>query len=251
MSRIDHLNRLLGTRLEADAKPNPRTIGTTPVSGTYDIELARITPDPDQPRKTFDDDDLTRLASSLKSDGQLEPIRVRYDAGQDRYVIVCGERRYRAAHLAGLRSLLAIIDDRDLQPDRLTHLQLVENALRVDLSPLESARAYDALMSTWNCTQQELARRLNISESKVSRALTLLHLPAGVQGDIEAGKVAPTAAVKQARRRPVARCKKRQRGKPVRISTAAGVATVTPKPGQTVAAVLAAALDAERRREAA
>jgi ParB family chromosome partitioning protein len=249
-TRYDHLSRLLGSRLEVDARSNPRTVGAAPAAGTYDIELERIVPDPNQPRKTVDADDLDRLSASLKSDGQLEPIRVRYDAGQDRYVIICGERRYRAAGRAGLRSLLAIVDDRDLQPDRLTHLQLVENALRSDLSPLESARAYDALMSTWNCTQVELAQRLNVSESKVSRALALLHLPAGVQGDIEAGKVGPTAAVKQARRRPVAQCKKRG-GRPVRIVTAAGVVTVTPKPGQTVAAVLAAALETEQRKGAA
>jgi ParB family transcriptional regulator, chromosome partitioning protein len=249
-TRYDHLSRLLGTRLEADARPNPRAVGASPAAGTYDIELARITPDPEQPRKHFDDDELGRLAASLKADGQLEPVRVRYDAGQDRYVIVCGERRYRAAQRAGLRSLLAIVDDRDLQPDRLTHLQLVENALRVDLSPLESARAYDALMATWDCTQQELAQRLNISESKVSRSLALLHLPADVHADIEAGKVGAVAAVKQARRRPVARCNRRK-SKPVRIVTAAGVVTVAPKPGQSVAAVLAAALEAEQRKGAA
>lgn len=251
MSRYDHLSKLLGTRLEADARPNPRTVGTTPAGGTFDIELTRIVPDQDQPRKEFADDELDRLASSLKADGQLEPIRVRYDSDRDRYVIVCGERRYRAARRAGLRSLLAIVDERDLQPDRLTHLQLVENALRVDLSPMESARAYDALMSTWNCTQQELAQRLNISESKVSRALALLRLPADAQADIEAGKVGAVAAVKQARRRPVARGKKQARPKPIRITTAAGVVVVTPKPGQTVAAVLAAALETEQRRGAA
>jgi hypothetical protein len=105
-------------------------------------------------------------------------------------------------------------------------------------------------MSTWNCTQVELAQRLNVSESKVSRALALLHLPAGVQGDIEAGKVGPTAAVKQARRRPVARCKKRD-SRPVRIATPAGIVTVAPKPGHAVAAVLMAALEAEQRKGAA
>jgi ParB/RepB/Spo0J family partition protein len=250
MSRYEHLSRMLGPRLDADARPNPRAVGAAPAAGTFQIELGRIVPDPDQPRKVFDDADLDLLAGSLKADGQLEPVRVRYDGRQDRYVIVCGERRYRAAHRAGLPSLLAIVDDRDLQPDRLTHLQLVENALRVDLSPLESARAYDALMSTWNCTQQELARRLNISESKVSRALALLRLPAGAHADIEAGKVGAVAAVKHARRKPVARCN-RKTSKPTRITTPAGVVVVTPKSGQTVAAVLAAALDAERLRGAA
>jgi len=250
MSKYDHLSRLLGTRIEADARANPRTVGASPAAGTFDIELSRIVADLEQPRKHFEEEDLTLLAASLKSDGQLEPIRVRYDAGQDRYVIVCGERRYRAATRAGLRSLLAIVDDRDLQPDRLTHLQLVENALRVDLSPLESARAYDALMSTWDCTQQELARRLSVSESKVSRSLALLKLPAAVHDDIEAGKAGAMSTVKQARRKPVARCN-RKGPKPVKIVTLAGVVVVTPKPGQSVHDVLAAEMEAEERRGAA
>jgi len=248
MSRYDHLSKLLGGRLEADAKANPRTVGTTPAGGTFDIDLARIVPDPGQPRKHFDDAELGDLAGSLKSVGQLEPIRVRYDAERDRYVIITGERRYRAAHRAGLPTLVAIVDDQHTAPDRLTHMQLVENALRVDLSPLESARAYQQLMSAWSCSQVELSRRLSISESKVSRALALLALPAELHGDIEAGKVAPTMAVKQARRKPAA--KSGRRVKPVRISTPAGVVVVTPKQGQTVVDVLTAAL-LEQKRSAA
>lgn len=248
MSKFDQISKLMGGRLEVDARHNPKTVGITPVSGTYAIDLHRITPDPNQPRKTFDDEDLDLLAGSLRDDGQLEPIRVRYDANGDRYVIVVGERRYRAAQRAGLKTLNAIVDDRQMQADRLTHLQLVENALRADLAPIEAAAAYRALMSTWACNQQELARRLHISESKVSRALAVLKLPAEKQAAVAAGKVAPTAAVKQqAKRRPTTT----RRVKPVKITTPVGVVVVTPKPGQTVADVLTAAVATLRGREAA
>jgi ParB family chromosome partitioning protein len=249
-SRYDHLAQLLGTRLEADARPNPRTVGAVPAPGTFTIDLGRIAPDPDQPRKQFDDDDLDRLAASLKADGQLEPVRVRYDAGQDRYVIVCGERRYRAAGRAGLRSLLAIVDDRDLQPDRLTHLQLVENALRADLTPLEAGAAYRELMAVWNCNQQELAARLHVSASKVSRAIAALDLPADIQQAVDDGKVGAVAAVKQARRK-TASSRKSSKPKPTRIVTGAGVVIVTPKPGQSVVDVLLAAVESEQKRGAA
>jgi len=248
MSQYDKISRLLGTRLEADARANPKTIGTTPAAGICDIELGRIVADPDQPRKTFDQEELDRLAASLKAEGQLEAIRVRYDAGQDRFVVIYGERRWRAAQLAGLPSLQAIVDDRDLAPDRVMHLQLVENALRQDLSPMESARAYDALMATWNCTQQELASRLNVSPAKVSRTLALLKLPDDQQVQIDAGEAAAMSVVKKARRKPIARCKK---PKTVRISTPFGVVVVTPKKGQTVGDVLAAAMEAERGKAAA
>lgn len=247
-TKFDQITRLMGGRLEADARHNPKTVGTTPVGGTYAIDLHRIIPDPDQPRKVFDDEDIDLLAASLRDDGQMEPVRVRYDSANDRYVIVVGERRYRAAQRAGLKTLLAIVDDRQMQADRLLHLQLVENCLRVDLAPMEAAAAYQALMSTWGCNQQELARRLHISESKVSRALAVLKLPAEKQAAVAAGKVAPTAAVKQQakRRQPTSR-----RPKPVKITTPVGTVVVTPKPGQSVVDVLAAAMSHQRGREAA
>lgn len=248
MSRYDRLSHLLGSRLEADARLNPKTVGTTPAAGVCDIELHRIVADPEQPRKTFDPEEVARLAASLKADGQLEAIRVRYDIVKDRFIVVCGERRWRAARQAGLKSLLAIVDDRELSPDRLLHLQLVENAIREDLSPLESARAYSALLTTWSCTQQELASRLNISPAKVSRTLALLKLPDDQQVQIDAGTAAAMSSVKAARRKPIARCKK---PKSVRISTPFGVVVVTPKKGQTVGDVLAAAMEAERGKAAA
>lgn len=248
MSKFDQISKLMGGRLEADARHSPKTVGITSVGGTYAIDLHRIMPDPDQPRKDFSEEDIDLLAASLRDDGQMEPIRVRYDSVADRYVVIVGERRYRAAQRAGLKTLLAIVDDRQMQADRVLHLQLVENCLRVDLAPLEAAAAYQALMNTWGCNQQELARRLHISESKVSRALAVLKLPVEKQAAVAAGKVAPTAAVKQqAKRRPSAS----RRAKPVKITTPVGTVVVTPKPGQTVADVLRAAIDQQATKAAA
>jgi hypothetical protein len=106
-------------------------------------------------------------------------------------------------------------------------------------------------MAVWNCNQQQLADRLHISPSKVSRAIAALSLPADVQQAVETGEVGAVAAVMKARRRPTSKARKSARMVPVRIATPAGVVIVTPKRGQSVVDVLAAALDAERKRGAA
>lgn len=249
MNKFSRLSGLVGSRLEADAQTNPRTVGTTPAVGVVAIELGRIVPDPDQPRKTFDPDEINDLARSLKRDGQLEPIRVRYDAGQDKYVILVGERRFRASGVAGLPTVLAIVEDRELPRDRVIALQLIENALRSDLEPIEAARAYRDLMDAWGCTQSDLAYRLNISQSKVSRALALLDLPEAVAAGVRAGEVKPSAAIKQAPKRT----RKPRTPKPqsTRMHTAYGTVVVTPNDGQSVVDVLTAALEAARGRAAA
>lgn len=251
MSKLDRIAQLVGTRLEVDAGRRAKTVGATVMHGAYDLELGRITADPNQPRKHFDDDDLRLLANSLREHGQIEPVVVRYDEAADRYVLIAGERRYRAALLIGLRSLRAIVDERGLTADRITEMQLVENALRCDLSPLEAAAAFRDLMATWNCNQQQLAQRLHISQSKVSRTLALLDLPKESHTAVMQGEVAPTVAVKReaAKRSP----KSGRAAKPKRVTlrTPAGQAVVIAKPGHTVADVLAAALDAARGRAAA
>jgi ParB family chromosome partitioning protein len=254
MTKADTLARLLGTRVAADAAHAGQTVGVQPVTTAKVVDIARIVPDPDQPRKVFDDDDLALLAGSLKDHGQQVAVQVRWDAGRDRWVLVDGERRYRAALLAGLTTLKVDTVSGDISPDRVLELQLVENALRADLTPLESGAAYQQLMAVWNCNQQQLATRLHISQSKVSRAIAALTLPVEVQQAVEAGKVGATTAVKQARRKPPAapgRGRRPARTKAVRIPTDAGTVVVTAKPGRSVVDVLMAALDAERKRGAA
>lgn len=248
--KSDHLSKLLGTRLEADAAHAPQTVGVKPLHGARAIEVARIVADPSQPRKEFDDEELDRLAASLRDAGQRDTIRVRWDGKQERYVIVSGERRWRAAQRAGLPTLLAIVDDGEMADDRVLEMQLLENLLRVDLSAIEAGRAYKTLMTTWNCSQKELAARLHVSESKVSRALQALDLPAEVQKEIALGNRGGTTAVKQARRKSASR-PAAKREKPVRLTCPAGAAVVTVKPGRTLVDVLTALLEQERRRAAA
>jgi ParB/RepB/Spo0J family partition protein len=172
-------------------------------------------------------------------------------------VLIDGERRWRAAAMIGMTTLAAIVDGRALTPDQVLETQIVENALRQDLTQLEAGAAYRVLMRHWNCTQQQLAERLHVSQSKVSRALAALDLPAAVQEEIRGGKTAATAAVKTAARNAGRRAARKPSHSPaagagaaVQIDTDAGLVVVTVKPGHTVDDALAAAV-AKRRSAAA
>jgi ParB/RepB/Spo0J family partition protein len=182
------------------------------------IDIGRIVADPDQPRKTFDAEDMALLAGSLRDHGQRDPVKVRWDAGRDRWVLIDGERRWRAAQTIGLTTLSAVIEQQLISSDRVLELQLVENALRTGLTPLEAGAAYQQLMAVWNCNQKALAQRLHISESKVSRSIDALNLPVETKAAVEAGTVGVMTAVKEARRKPAA-AGRRAAAKPIRIST--------------------------------
>lgn len=241
-AKLDLLNSVLGNRVTADAGRNARAAGTTSLPSALSIRLDRMEPDPDQPRKEFDQEEIDNLAASIRSVGLLQPVAVRYVAERDRYVILDGERRWRAAKQAGISSITAVVDDRDLTPDRIMQLQVVANALRCDLSPLESARAYRSLQTAWGCTAKELASRLNISESKLSRTMALLDLPASQQKAIDSGTVAPTVAVQKARVKPSTAKKRAKKAKPLTIRTPLGVVTVAPASGVGVIDLLQAAI---------
>lgn len=158
------------------------------------IRLERIGPDPKQPRKEFDEESLARLADSMKSRGQLQPIRVRWDDAADRYLVVVGERRYRAALLAGMDSIACVVVSGNPTPEDLLEDQLVENALREDLKPIEQARAYQALLAARSLSQRQLAERLQIGHASIARALALLELPSTIQEEVDEGKIAPNTA---------------------------------------------------------
>lgn len=251
-ARLDLLNSVMGNRVVADASRLRRAAGTKALPSALSILLDRIEPDPDQPRKDFDQDEIDRLAASITSLGLQQPITVRYVADRDRYVIVDGERRWRAARQANLASLNCVVNDQELTADRIMQLQLVANALRCDLSPLESARAYRSLQVAWGCTAKDLAARLNISESKLSRTLALLDLPEQQRVAVESGTVAPTAAVKRARTKPTTAKKRAGKPKPVTIRTPLGVVTLTPSNRDVALAdLLHAAMAQLASREAA
>ena len=168
--------------------------GVTRAKNACVIPLDRIVRDPQQPREEFDEDALGRLADSLKERGQLQAVGVRWDEGQGAYVIVFGERRWRAARMAGLTVLNAVVMDGSVQAGDLIVVQLVENAVREDLKPVEQARAYRRLMDAKGWSTRQVARELSVDQAKVVRTLALLELPEGVQEQVEQGAIAPTTA---------------------------------------------------------
>jgi ParB family chromosome partitioning protein len=143
----------------------------------------------DQPREEFDEESLDRLADSIKTKGQLQPIRVRWDEGRGAYVIVSGERCWRAAVRARIPTLSCVVHEGKLDQAELLTLQLIENALREDLRPVEQARAFRKLMEAHGWSGNRLAQELAITQSTVSRALALLDLPESVQAKVDAGEV--------------------------------------------------------------
>lgn len=181
------------------AAPNNRYAGCTRIKDALAIELDRIVPDPAQPRKEFDEEGLRELAASLKDRGQLQPARVRYDETSERWVIVAGERRYRAALLAGLKTLACVEAHRDQTPDEILTDQLVENCLREDLKPIEQANAYKALMDRRGWAYRELAEFLHISKATISKAISLLTLPEPVQELVEQGSLSRHTAYEVSR----------------------------------------------------
>ena len=174
-----------------------RFAGTVRAKNILEIPVAQIVRDPEQPREEFDEDELARLAASLKYHGQLQPIRVRWDQDRGKYIVIAGERRWRAAQVAGLATLTATVDDPD--PERILEQQLVENALRLDLNPLEKANAYRRLMDARGWSQTELADRLNVHKASVSRSLALLDLPEPVQARVAEGSMSASVAAEIAR----------------------------------------------------
>ena len=173
--------------------------GSSRIKDALAIELDRIIPDPDQPRKEFEPEALGSLASSLKDRGQLQPIRVRWSAEAERWVIVSGERRWRAATMAGLATISCIEAKGQMSPGDILEDQLVENCIREDLKPIEQARAFRALLDIRGCSARQLAESLRISHQAVGRALSLLTLPAELQRQVEAGLVPPSAAAEVAK----------------------------------------------------
>jgi ParB family chromosome partitioning protein len=181
------------------AAPSERYAGCTRIKDALAIEIGRIIPDPDQPRKDFDEGALKELASSLKERGQLQPARVRWDESCGKWIIIAGERRYRAALIAGLPTLACVEARGELTPDETLTDQLVENCLREDLKPIEQANAYKALMDRHGWSYRQLAEFLHISKGTISKALALLSLPETILDMVEGGTLAPNTAYEVSR----------------------------------------------------
>lgn len=147
------------------------------------LSISEIVRNPNQPRKTFDEDKLAELADSIRQNGVLQPILVRRK-GQ-KYEIVAGERRYQASKLAGLKEIPAVV--REIDDDKVFQLALIENLQRSDLSPIEEAKGYKQLLTSRSLTQEELAKILSKSRSAIANTLRLMDLPVEVQHMMEQG----------------------------------------------------------------
>ena len=157
---------------------------TAEKEGTVTLRLSEIEPNRSQPRKEFDDEALSELAESIAQHGILQPILVRpiFAGG---YQIVAGERRWRAARMAGLMEVPVII--RDMDDAEFMQLALIENLQREDLTALEEAKGYKSLMDTHGFTQEEISKTVGKSRPSVANALRLLSLPEEVQQMMEEG----------------------------------------------------------------
>jgi ParB family chromosome partitioning protein len=151
-----------------------------------EIELSNISANPKQPRTNFDEDQLTELALSIKEVGLLQPPVVR-SIGNGKYQLIMGERRFRAAKLAGLKSIPVII--RQTSDDQLLREAIVENIHRSQLNPLEEAAAYQQLLNDFNYTHDELAVKLSKSRPVITNTMRLLNLPVSVQRRVAAAVI--------------------------------------------------------------
>jgi ParB family chromosome partitioning protein len=154
---------------------------------TLDIDIDAIAPNPYQPRIDLDQEALETLAASIRVHGVIQPLVVTHGEERGRYVLIAGERRWRAARLAGLGAVPAVV--KEAAPRAMLELALVENVVRADLSPLEEAAAYRQLIDDFGLTQAAVAARVGRSRVSVTNTLRLLTLPDRVQRALGAGEI--------------------------------------------------------------
>ena len=150
-----------------------------------DVPIEKIEVNPNQPRKVFDFTALDELAASIRASGVIQPIIVRRYG--DGYQLIAGERRWRAARQAGLERIPAIV--RDATDAQSIEIALVENLLREDLNPIETAQAYQKLLAEFGWTQEELAQRIGKDRTSIANSLRMLKLPEEIQADLRNGRL--------------------------------------------------------------
>ncbi|HEY5959837.1 MAG TPA: ParB/RepB/Spo0J family partition protein [Polyangiaceae bacterium] len=184
--------RGLGRGLDAlmPARPPPRPNSEGPAYGDNNVftcAIDMIVPQTGQPRRHFDSAKLDELAQSLKDHGLLEPLVVRRRPGTDKFELIAGERRWRAAQRAGLKEILVVV--RDVSAHDAFELALVENVQREDLDAIEFAEALDRLLRDHSYTQESLAKRVGKDRSTIANALRLLKLPEKVRESVVSGEL--------------------------------------------------------------
>lgn len=194
-----NLDESMGRRV-SDLQPllspvaSPKDEGRRPLRKVGTVEIDRVVPDPSQPRSEFAQDAIDRLAQSIREKGQLLPIHVRWSAEVGKWIIITGERRWRATLQAGLPTIDCYFQEKPLNPSEILEQQLVENLLREDLKPVEQARAFAGLMRLNHWSGKQVAESLRVPPSTVSRALALMRLPDDIQKQVDAGEIPARSA---------------------------------------------------------
>lgn len=195
----DHLDESMGVR-NGDRRPklspiaSQKDVGRRPLRTFGSLQLDMLIPDPDQPRTEFSQESIQDLAQSIRDKGQFHPIRVRWSEERSKWIIMSGERRYRAAQAAGLKTVDCFFHSGEISSSQILEQQLVENLLREDLKPMDQARGFANLMDLNNWNGKQVAEALHVSQAKVSRALALLDLPELVQASVNEGTLAARSA---------------------------------------------------------
>ncbi|MBQ3717274.1 MAG: ParB/RepB/Spo0J family partition protein [Paludibacteraceae bacterium] len=180
------MKKMTGLGRGLDALIDTSHVDTNGSSSISEIELSKIVANPDQPRRTFDEEALQELSDSIREHGVISPITLR-DNGDGSYMIIAGERRFRASKLAGLDCIPAYI--RTAQDEQVMEWSLIENIQREDLDAIEIALAYQRLMDEYNLTQERMSERVGKKRATVANYLRLLKLPAEIQVGIKEKKI--------------------------------------------------------------
>ena len=194
-----HLEDSMGVR-ERDLRPklspvpHTRDAGRRPLRNVGKVDINMVIPDPEQPRVEFSEEAIERLAQSITDKGQLSAIRVRWSEEFNKWVIIAGERRWRATKRAGLPTIDCYFHENEISKSEVLEQQFIENCLREDLQPIEEAKAFSMLMELNGWTGKQVAEALRVPASKVTRAMALLKLPDDIQDHVEAGKISPRSA---------------------------------------------------------
>ena len=167
-------------------EPQEKKENVVKAGGVSEIEIEKIKPNPNQPRKNFDTEALNELASSIKMHGIVQPIVVN-DMGDGTYMIIAGERRWRAANICGLKTVPAVV--RNYTDKQVKEISIIENLQREDLNPIEAAKAIKELMDEYGLTQEVVADRIGKSRSSIANTLRLLTLYPDVLKMVEDGKL--------------------------------------------------------------
>ncbi len=182
------------SRPQLSPVPSSKDVGRRALRNFGTLAIANVIPDPDQPRTEFSEEEVEQLAQSIRDKGQLHPIRVRWSEVHGKWIIISGERRYRATKQAGLETIECHFQEGEMTKTEILEQQLIENLLRADLRPLEEAKAFQQLMELNGWTGKELSEAIRVTTSRITRALALLKLPDDIRAKVESGELAPSVA---------------------------------------------------------